>query len=328
MENKRDYYEILGINRNADSNAIKKAYRKLAKKYHPDTNVGNPDAEKKFKEITEAYSVLIDPEKKKLYDQFGHAAFDQNAEAYRNESRNRENKSGGSSFYHFTEGPNNYHEFHYQGNADDIFDDVFRNMFHGSGFSEDLYGDPFGRQKSSGKPHFMKGEDLHAEVTIPFDDAVFGCEKRITLQKGDGTASSLQIHIPAGIDTGKSIRLREKGMPGQGGAKAGDLLIKVTVEAKPGIERKGKDIYTTVRVPYTTAVFGGEVKVPTLYGDVICSLKEGTQPGSKIRLKGKGMVSMNEPNVYGDHYVTIEISVPKHLNPKARQKLMEYRQAC
>ena len=139
---------------------------------------------------------------------------------------------------------------------------------------------------------------------------------------------SLQVHIPAGIDTGKSIRLKGKGAPGVNGGDPGDLLLKVTVAGKPGYERKGSDVYTTVRIPYTTAVFGGEAVVNTLYGNVICKIREGTQSGSKIRLRGKGIVSMKNPSVYGDQYVTVQIEVPTNLNPAAKQKLKEFEALC
>lgn len=149
----------------------------------------------------------------------------------------------------------------------------------------------------------------------------------ITLQEADGNRT-LKVHIPAGIDTGQSVRLRGKGHPGIGGGEPGDLLLRAKVGTKPGYERKGADVYTTVNIPYTTAALGGEARVSTLYGDVSCKIKEGTQSGSKIRLRGKGIVSMKNPNVHGDQYVTVQIQVPRHLNQQARRKLMEYKQAC
>lgn len=333
MAAKRDYYEVLGIDRNADESAIKKAYRKLAKKYHPDSNAGNPAAEQKFKEVTEAYTVLSDPEKRKMYDQFGHAAFDGGASSYENAGAN--NGNGG------------YREYHFEGEMGDFFKDLFGNKFHGShaagsGFgSGSFYGDDmddmfgggfrsgsfggFGRQ---GRGFAMDGEDLHAEVSVTFDEAAFGCEKVIRLQSSDGSIQSLQVHIPAGIESGKSIRLRGKGMPGRGGGHAGDLLLKVQVQEKPGFERKGMDVYTTVRIPFATAVLGGEVKVPTLNGFVLCTVKAGMQSGTKIRLRGKGIVSMKDPSQYGDQYVTVQIDVPKDLSWEAKQKLKEFQELC
>ncbi len=172
---------------------------------------------------------------------------------------------------------------------------------------------------------------MRAEVTVGFDEAAFGCDKVIRLQDPSnpgGGVQSLQVHIPAGIDTGKSIRLKGKGMPGVNGGEAGDLLLKVTVAAKPGYERKGMDVYTTVHVPFATAALGGETVVQTLYGNVLCKIREGTQSGSKIRLRGKGIVSMKDPSVHGDQYVKVEVDVPRHLTPAAKQKLREFEAVC
>ena len=239
---------------------------------------------------------------------------------------------------------------------DDIFGDIFGNMFHGShgesrGFSsngtyEHFTGNGGGFHSGFGGSGFhsgngfggfhqqdfpQKGSDVKASINVTFDEAAFGADKRISLSGPDGSSGApqtLQIHIPAGIDTGKSIRLKGKGMPGTGGGEPGDLLLKVTVGTRPGYERKGSDVYTTISIPYTTAVFGGEATVPTLYGNVICKIREGMQSGSKIRLRGKGIVSMKNPSVRGDQYVTIQIQVPQNLNYSAKEKLHEYAKAC
>ena len=214
---------------------------------------------------------------------------------------------------------------------DDMFGDIFGNMFHGgstSGRSRRTSGFTGG---FGGESFKSKGSDIKAGITVGFDEAAFGGDKVITLSNPENPGQpgqSLKVHIPAGIDSGKSIRLRGKGMPGTGGGEAGDLLLKVTVAPKPGYERKGMDVYTTVSVPYTTAVFGGETLVHTLYGDVMCKIKEGTQSGSKIRLRGKGIVSMKDSSVHGDQYVTIQIEVPRSLSPQARQKLKEFEAIC
>lgn len=322
MKAKRDYYEILGIQKNADGAAIKKAYRNLAKRYHPDTNPGNAQAEQRFKEVTEAFTVLSDEEKRKIYDRFGHAGLDGSAAqagAY------GENQGG-------------YREYHYSGgDMDDIFGDIFGDFFRdkrNGGFQEDGYyrgfhGGGFGGY--AGEDLRRQGSDLNAEIAITFEEAVFGCDKVISLrspEEAGGAVRSLQVHIPAGIESGRSIRLRGKGMPGRNGGEPGDLLLKVTVHAKPGFERKGMDIYTTVSIPFTTAVFGGEVTVRTIHGNVLCKIKEGTQSGSRIRLKGKGVVSMKDPAVYGDHYITVQIQVPGNLSQEARQKLKEFEALC
>ena len=338
---KRDYYEVLGLSKGAEDKEIKRAYRKLAKKYHPDTNPGDKEAEKKFKEVTEAYSVLSDPEKKKLYDQFGHAAFDQSGAAgsgYGNAGAGGFGGFGGNGgfrggTYRSYGGPGSgYQEYHFEGgDMDDMFGDIFGNMFHGgstSGRSRRTSGFTGG---FGGESFKSKGSDIKAGITVGFDEAAFGGDKVITLSNPENPGQpgqSLKVHIPAGIDNGKSIRLRGKGMPGTGGGEAGDLLLKVTVAPKPGYERKGMDVYTTVSVPYTTAVFGGEALVHTLYGDVLCKIKEGTQSGSKIRLRGKGIVSMKDSSVHGDQYVTIQIEVPRNLSPQARQKLKEFEEIC
>ena len=143
-----------------------------------------------------------------------------------------------------------------------------------------------------------------------------------------GSVQSLQVKIPAGIESGKTIRLKGKGHPGVGGGEPGDLLLRVTAGKKPGFERKGMDLYTTLRIPFTTAALGGEATVQTIYGNVLCKIREGTQSGSKIRLRGKGIVSMKDPSVHGDQYVKIEVQVPRNLSPEARQKLREFQQLC
>lgn len=327
MEKKRDYYEVLGIDKSADDGAIKKAYRKLAKKYHPDTNSGNPEAEKKFKEITEAYSILSDPEKKKLYDQFGHAAFESGGGQTGEESG--WNQGGFDGKY------GTYREYHFEDrDMDDIFGDIFGNIFRNggdgqfrrSGFRRShFYDDEFAGDYS------QRGQDLNAEVFIDFDEAAFGCDKVITLKNPnmpEEKTQTLQVHIPAGIDDGQCVRLRGKGMAGLGKGPAGDLLLKVKVGQRQGFERRGVDVYTTVYIPFTTAVFGGEVRVQTLNGAVLCKIQEGTQSGTKIRLKGKGIVSMKNPSVYGDLYAVVRIDVPRSLDAQAKQKLKEYEQAC
>ena len=166
-----------------------------------------------------------------------------------------------------------------------------------------------------------------AKVEVSFEEAALGADKVIRFRAPDGSEQSLQVHIPAGIDSGQKIRLKGKGMPGQNGGGAGSLLLEVTVQSKPGFERKGMDIYTTVEIPFETAVLGGETIVPTLSGRVSCKIKEGTQSGTKIRLKGKGIVSMKNPSQKGDEYAVIRIRVPRNLSADAKQKLQEYAKA-
>lgn len=329
MGKKRDYYEVLGVDRNADDGTIKKAYRKLAKKYHPDTTVGNARAEEKFKEVTEAYEILSDHEKRKLYDRFGHGAFDGSS----GEDREAYGQPFGDFFHFGGKGPHAYRgtetggtyegtggtyrgtgsdgsafEYHFEGSD---MDDILKNMF-GRG-----YEDSFVRERA----------DVEAEISVSFEDAAFGCEKTLRLEDGRGSVKNLQVRIPAGIDTGKCIRLKGKGNPGRNGM-AGDLLLRVKVGEKPGFERRGMDIYTTAYIPFTTAVLGGEATVDTLYGKVACRIREGTRSGTKIRLKGKGIVSMKDSGVHGDQYVTVEIQVPENLSEEAKRKLKEFEEAC
>ena len=326
---KRDYYEVLGVSKTADAAAIKKAYRKLAKKYHPDTNAGDPVAEEKLKEVNEAYDVLGDEKKKKLYDTYGFAAFQEgfNEEAARQYQEQFKNGGGfgtdgfggfGNGTFHYSTGGSGFGtgDFGSFGGDEDIFDNLFGQYFKG--------------QKGSGRGsranYRSKGQDVESGITISFDEAMHGCDKTFTLRDpATGKSESVQVHIPAGIDTGKSIRLKGKGGEGYSGGESGDLYLKVTVQEKPGWERRGQDLYTTVNIPYTTAALGGEIRVPTLYGDVMCKVKEGTQSGSKIRLKGKGVVSMKDKNAHGDQYVVIQIQVPKNLTPAAKEKLQEYK---
>lgn len=349
MASKRDFYEVLGIKKGASQSEIKKAYRKMAKKYHPDTNAGDEAAAEKFKEVSEAYSVLNDPEKKKLYDQFGHAAFDgtgQPGGSYGagfggagSSGFGGFGGTGGSGFSGFSQGPDgSYQEYHFDGNMDDILKDIFGHGFSGSGSGSSGFSGFSGTSGTSGFSGFGRGvgygsfpqdgENVHADINVTFDEAAFGGDRYFDLKDPAGKKQSIKVHIPAGIDNGQSIRLRGKGMPGANGGKSGDLLLKVHVAARPGFERKGMDVYAPVRVPFTTAVLGGKVEVQTLRGKVKCTIKPGTQSGTKLRLRDKGIVSMKDPAKFGCHYAVVEIDVPKNLSEDAKQKLAEFDRAA
>ena len=370
MASKRDFYEVLGIKKGASQSEIKKAYRKMAKKYHPDTNAGDEAAAEKFKEVSEAYSVLNDPEKKKIYDQFGHAAFDgtgQPGGSYGagfggagSSGFGGFGGTGGSGFSGFSQGPDgSYQEYRFEGgNVDDILKDLFGHGFSGAGSSGTSgFGGASGFDGASGFGGFsgssgkgfsgfggrsgfsaragsgygdfpQDGENVHADINVTFDEAAFGGDRYFDLKDPAGKKQSIKVHIPAGIDNGQSIRLRGKGMPGANGGKAGDLLLTVHVAARPGFERKGMDVYAPVRVPFTTAVLGGKVEVQTLRGKVKCTIKPGTQSGTKLRLRDKGIVSMKDPAKFGCHYAVVEIDVPKNLSEDAKQKLAEFDRAA
>lgn len=326
MAAKKDYYDVLGVARSADANTIKKAYRKLAKKYHPDTNAGNEEAAEKFKEATEAYNILSDKEKRKLYDQYGHAAFDGSMGAGGANAYGSGTAGGGTYRYAGPDGA--FHEYHFEGNAD--MDDFLKQMFGGAfgGFGGQSRRGAGKQYRNYSYDYSQDGSDVEADIAVSFDEAIYGCEKLIHVTDGTGERKSLKVKVPAGINTGQSIRLRGKGSPGYGGGKAGDLFLKVTVGTKPGYERKENDIYSKVKIPFTTAVLGGEALVETLTGKVMCKIAPGTQSGTKIRLRGKGVVSMRNKNVRGDQYVTVEIEVPRNLSQEAKEKLKAFEEAC
>jgi molecular chaperone DnaJ len=282
---KKDFYTVLGLDRGASEKEIKSAYRKLAKKYHPDLNQGNRQAEEKFKEVTEAYEILSDKEKKAQYDRFGMAMFD-----------------GGAENYQYHDPGGGYGDYWREYRSSDTMDDLFENIF----------GDIFKSRKTP--------KTVNTELTISFEEAMFGCDK--ILQISGMNSKKIQVHIPAGIEEGQSIRINRNS--DNTNSEIGEIQIKIHIQEKPGYERKGMDLYTTQNIPFTTAALGGEARLKTLYGDVQCKIPAGTQSGSKIRLKGKGVVSMKNPSVYGDEYVTIGIQVPRHTTLKEKRILEQY----
>ena len=360
-EAKRDYYEVLGVSKDADDAALKKAYRQVAKKYHPDVNPGDAEAEKKFKEASEAYAILSDPDKRRQYDQFGHAAFDQGA--------------GGA-------GAGGFGGFDF-GGADfsDIFGDIFGDLFGG--------GRRGGGSRSQGP---MKGSNIRKSVRVTFEEAVFGCEKELdvvlkdpcpkcngtgakpgtnpetcpkcggrgqvvyTQQSFFGTVQNVQtcpdchgsgkiirekcsdcsgtgyvsskktiaVSIPAGIASGQSVRIRDKGEPGLNGGPRGDLLVEVTVSRHPIFQRQDMHIFSTVPITFAQAALGAEVRIKTVDGDVLYKVAPGTKTDTKVRLKGKGVPSIRNAQVRGDHYVTLVIQTPEHLSAEAKEALRRF----
>ena len=355
MAEKRDYYEVLGVPKNASDADIKKAFRTLAKKYHPDMHPGDKECEEKFKEAQEAYAVLSDAEKRKQYDQFGHAAFD--------------GTGGGAGGFDFS-----------GMDMGDIFGDIFGDFFGGGG----------ARRRGNDGP--MKGANLRTSVRITFEEAIFGCEKEIELTLkdecpkchgtgakpgtspvtcpkcngkgkivytqqsffgqvqnvqtcpdcrgtgkivkekcpdcyGTGYISSkkkIQVKIPAGIDNGQSIRIAGKGEPGTNGGERGDLLVEVTVSRSPVFMRQETSIFSTVPISFATAALGGPIKIKTVDGEVEYEVKPGTQTDTKVRLRGKGVPSLRNKNIRGDHYVTLVVTVPEKLTEEQKEALKHF----
>ncbi len=359
MADKRDYYEVLGVDKNADDAALKKAYRVLAKKYHPDTNPGDAEAEAKFKEASEAYGILSDPDKRRQYDQFGHAAF--------------ENGGGG--------GYTNMNMDDIFGSFGDIFGDLFGGGFGGFGGGR--------RRTNPNAP--QRGANVRIQMRITLEEACFGVEKEIEIPMkvecktcggngakpgtspitcghcggkgqilqtqqsilgmfqnvttcpncggkgtvirekcpdchGNGYTSKkerLQVSIPAGIDHGQSVRLRGKGEPGKNGGSRGDLLVEVYVEQHSEFQRRDYDIYSNVRISYPTAVLGGAIVVPTIDGNVEYTVKAGTQTGTRVRLRGKGVPSLRNKKMRGNHYVDLIVDVPTSLTSEQKRLIEE-----
>lgn len=353
MADKKDYYEVLGVSKSADDATIKKAFRQLAKKYHPDVNPGDKDAEQKFKEVQEAYAVLSDADKRRQYDQFGHAAFD---------------GAGGGGGFDFS-----------GMDMGDIFSDLFGDFFGGGS-----------RRNADTGPR--KGPNLRASVRITFEESITGCEKELEIVLKDecktchGTGAKkgtkpetcgkcggkgkvmysqqslfgmvqnvqtcpechgtgkivkekcsdcrgsgyialkkrIKVTIPAGIDNGQSVRIREKGEPGRNGGPRGDLLVEIMVTRHPIFQRQDMDIFSTAPISYAQAALGGDVRINTVDGDVLYNVKAGTQTDTRIRLKGKGVPSLRNKAIRGDHYVTLVVQVPTGLNEAAKEALRKF----
>ena len=354
-ENKRDYYEVLGVTKGASEDEIKKAYKKMARKYHPDLNPDNKEAEEKFKEVNEAYEVLSDPDKKARYDQYGHAGVDPNFGA----------GAGFDGSFDF-------------GDLGDIFGNFFGGGFGGGG-----------RRTNPNAP--QRGESIRLSLTISFEEAAFGCEKEITVERmeqcgtcgGSGCAAgttpevcpdchgtgqvqvrrqtpmgvfatsspcgrcggkgkiihqpcpdcrgtgavrkrkTIKASVPAGIDNGQTISIRGQGHAGKNGGPAGDLLITITVRPHELFRREGTSVLCEAPITFAQAVLGAELEIPTIDGKVKYDLPEGTQSGTTFRLKGKGIPSINGRG-RGDQYVTVYIETPRNLNKEQKDALKKF----
>ncbi len=273
----KDYYELLGVKKNATEEEIKKAYRNLAKKYHPDRNKGNKEAENKFKEFSEAYAVLSDKEKREQYDRLGREAF--------NFQAGGANPFAGFDFSQFT----NRARRGGGRRAPSGFTDIFSDLFGG--------GIQFEQEAA-------RGADVNAELTIGFREAVLGATMDLTVDGGH-----IKVKIPEGVADGQTIRLRGKGSPGQMGGAPGDLNVLIHVRPHPFYERRGDDIHINLPITFGEAVRGGEIEVPTIHGAVRARIPAGTQGGQTFRLSGKGV--KKKGGAYGDHFYRVEIVLPK-----------------
>jgi curved DNA-binding protein len=300
-----DYYKTLGVEKKADQEAIKKAYRKLALKYHPDRNPDNREAEEKFKKISEAYAVLSDPEKRKQYDNFGSDQFSQRysqEDIFRNFDLNdilRDFGFGSSS----------------GGN-----EGAFRGAGRRGGYSFRTGGDPLRDLFGQGRSHYevpQKGEDLHYNLSITLEEAVSGVEKKLAFQQ-DQEVNEISVRIPAGISTGKKLRLAGKGYPGLHSGPAGDLYLNITILPHPIFARDGNDIFIEKSVSFTQAVLGTSIEVPTIDGTIKrIKVPAGTQNGTKIRMKGYGVPGLKgSGSAKGDQFVKISIEVPRKINDR------------
>jgi curved DNA-binding protein len=298
-----DYYKVLGVERKASEKDIRKAFRKLARKYHPDVNPGDADAEDKFKQINEAYEVLSDAEKRRKYDQLG-SSFQQ--------WQQMGGQPGGFDWSDWVSGGQpggfrvEYMDADMGGGAGDLFSDFFRNIFGGMSSRGE-------RQRTSSRAP-IRGQDYEVTANITLEDAVLGTTR--TVQMG---SRSLTVKIPPGAREGTRVRLREQGERGFAGGPAGDLHVIVHVLDHPVFRREGDDLHLDLKVPLYTAILGGTVEVPTLAGDVALRIQPGTQSGKSIRLRGKGMPVLRHPDTRGDLYAHILVQIPTDLTDEEKR---------
>ncbi len=306
----KDYYSILGVPRDASDKDVKQAYRKLARKYHPDVNPGDKAAEEKFKQINEAYEVISDPDKRKKYDQFGDQW--QYADQFR-QAQGQPGQAGGTRFYGFRTGSSPGGASSFQ--QEDL-ESLFGNIFGGGG--------GFGRTGSA-RTQTFPGEDIESPVEITLEEAYYGTTRTVSIEQPNGAPRRLELKIPAGVKDGGRIRFAGQGQPGAGGGEAGDLYLVVTVRPNPSFERRGDDLLSEVPVPLTTAELGGEVALNTIKGSKLAlKIPPETQNGRIFRLAGQGMPKIGT-NTYGDLLAKVSVVLPTGLSARERELFEELR---
>jgi DnaJ-class molecular chaperone len=316
----KDYYQTLGVSKSSSEKEIKQAFRKLARKHHPDVNPGDKTAEAKFKEINEAYEVLGDPEKRRKYDELG-----ANWRMYEQAQQQGQPWPGaqdfggqGGAWNINMGGPGGGYRTMTQEEMNEIFgnedpfSDFFRTFFGGGGPQAG------GRQRAGRAPRGVNGRDIESEVELTLEEAFHGATRRVSI-KQDGHARSVDVRIPAGVKDGSRVRAAGEGETGSGGGASGDLYLRVRLRPHPVFDRRGNDLHAKVAVPVTTAVLGGEAQVPTITGQVRLKIPETTQNGQVFRLKGHGMPTIGKPDERGDLYASAEVQLPRTLTKEQRQ---------
>ena len=319
----KDYYATLGVPKTASAKEIKQAFRKMARKYHPDVNPGDKSAESRFKEINEAYEVVGDSDKRKKYDELGsnwkmyeqaqRAGGGAGAGGFDPSQWNADFGAGGGGRAqggYRTVSPEEMHELF--GN-EDPFSDFFHAFFSGGGEPQAR-----GRRAGARATRARQGRDIEHPMDLSIEDAYRGTTRRLSMER-DGNARTVDVRIPAGVGEGSRVRVSGEGEQGAGGATAGDLYLRIHLTPDPRFERKGQDVHAKVRVPVTTAVLGGEAEVPSPAGKPIrLRIPPSTQNGQIFRLRGKGMPIVGKPNEFGDLYATVEAELPRQLTPEER----------
>jgi curved DNA-binding protein len=319
----KDYYQTLAVAKTATEKEIKQAFRKLARKFHPDVNPGDKTAESKFKEINEAYEVLGDADKRRKYDELGanwrmYEQAQQQGQGFPGESPYGFGggaqdawtiNMGGAGGGYRTMSPEEMQDLF--GN-EDPFSDFFRTFFGGGGRETG------GRARSARAARTQKGQDIEQAVELTLEEAYHGATRRVSIKEG-GHARTIDVRIPVGVKEGSRVRAAGEGASGSNGGSAGDLYLRVQVKPHAVFERNGSDLQTKVAVPVTTAVLGGEAQVPTVTGSVRLKIPEGTQNGQVFRLKGHGMPNIGKPDDRGDLYATVEVQLPRALTKEQRQ---------